>query len=98
MKRHHHLLGLILVMGLSAQAWGQEASCQEIRAAIAAHVGLVAKPNIELLSKISGRSECQFTAAEVYRAAYADNPVPPRSEENRQRTERDGHEHGDHDD
>ena len=96
MKRHHHLLGLILVMGLSAQAWGQEASCQEIRAAIAAHVGLVAKPNIELLSKISGRSECQFTADEVYRAAYADNPVPPRSEESRQKTERNGHD--DHDD
>jgi len=96
MKRHHHLLGLILVMGLSAQAWGQEASCQEIRAAIAAHVGLVTKPNIELLSKISGRSECQFTAAEVYRAAFADNPVPPRSEESRQKTERNGHD--DHDD
>ena len=96
MKRHHHLLCLILVMGLSAQAWGQEASCQEIRAAIAAHVGLVTKPNIELLSKISGRSECQFTAAEVYRAAFADNPVPPRSEESRQKTERNGHD--DHDD
>lgn len=96
MKRHHHLLGLVLVMGLSAQAWGQEASCQEIRAAIAAHVGLVAKPNIELLSQISGRSECRFTAAEAYRAAFADNPVPPRSEESRQGTERDGHD--DHDD
>lgn len=98
MKRHHHLLGLVLVMGLSASAWGLEASCQEIRVEIAAHVGLVDKPNIDLLSKISGRGECRFTADEAYRAAFADNPVPPRSEERQPRRERRSHDDHDHDD
>jgi hypothetical protein len=34
-------------------------------------------PNIELLKQISMHQDCNFSSAEVYRAAYGDKPLPP---------------------
>jgi hypothetical protein len=71
-------------VALSASALAQspanvaqpEISCEQIRSEIAAHVGIPAKPNTELLRKLSGRTECKFTAQEAYRAGFGDKPLP----------------------
>ena len=52
------------------------ATCIEIRAQIQAVTGLVSKPNMELLEHISIHQGCNFSTAEVYRAAYGDKPLP----------------------
>ena len=47
--------------------------------------GILPKTNTELLQQLSTRQECRFSAAEVYRAAYGDKPLPrqePRSRRN----------------
>ena len=75
---------LIAAMTLSASASAQspanlaqpEMSCEQIRSEIAAHVGIPATPNTELLRKLSGRTECKFTAQEAYRAGFGDKPLP----------------------
>jgi hypothetical protein len=36
-----------------------------------------------LLREIAARKDCAFTAAEVYRAAYGDRPLPPEDREQR---------------
>jgi ABC-type proline/glycine betaine transport system substrate-binding protein len=78
MQKHHLALGLLAMLTLGADAAdAPPQSCEEIRAEIMEIKGLEVTPNTELLKKISLRSECQFTSAEVYRAAYGDKPLPP---------------------
>lgn len=69
------LLAMLVMAAHAAEAPGQ--TCEQIREEIMAVKGLVAVTPTELLQKISLRSECQFTSAEVYRAAYGDMPLPP---------------------
>jgi hypothetical protein len=51
-------------------------SCDQIRAQIQAHTGMPAKPNTALLAKVGENRKCRFTAAEAYRAAWGDKPLP----------------------
>jgi hypothetical protein len=68
------LLGL-LVTNARAETPPFE-SCEQIRELIKAQTGLLPKPDIALLQKLGARQECGFTAAEAYRAAYGDRPIP----------------------
>jgi len=47
-------------------------TCEQIRAKI----GRLPPADHELLRSLAARQECRFTAAEVYRAAYGDKPMP----------------------
>jgi hypothetical protein len=47
-------------------------TCEQIRAKI----GRLPPADHELLRSLAARQECGFTAAEVYRAAYGDKPMP----------------------
>lgn len=74
---------LILVFGLSSlvsmttgAAEAEPEPCSRIREQIQAQTGIPARPDTALLQKISARQECRFSAAEVYRAAWGDKPVP----------------------
>jgi hypothetical protein len=55
----------------------QDSSCEQIRAEIKAHVGTPSTPNTNLLHKLSGRTECKFSASEAYRAAFGDRTKSP---------------------
>lgn len=60
----------------NANAAVQPESCDQIRTQINAQVGVLPKVNTEMLHKLGSRSDCRFTAAEVYRSAYGDKPMP----------------------
>jgi len=78
MQKQHLALGLLTMLAMGAHAADAPAqTCDQIREEIMAVKGLTAMINTELLQKISLRSDCQFTSAEVYRAAYGDKPLPP---------------------
>jgi hypothetical protein len=64
-------------------------SCSQIRAQINAQTGIVTKPDVALLQSLSERSDCRFSAPEVYRAAYGDKPFPKNDRGNRQPTMQD---------
>jgi hypothetical protein len=51
--------------------------CDQIRSQIREHTGIPEKPNTTLLGKIGANSQCRFTSAEAYRAAWGDKPLPP---------------------
>lgn len=51
-------------------------TCLQIRERIKAVNGLVAIPSMNLLQEIGKHQECNFSSAEVYRAAYGDKPLP----------------------
>jgi hypothetical protein len=74
------LAGCLLL--LSASLYGAEASvdpCGSIRA----RIGVAPLADPDLLREIAARKDCAFTAAEVYRAAYGDRPLPPEDREQR---------------
>ncbi|MFH1493534.1 MAG: hypothetical protein ABIG70_01910 [Pseudomonadota bacterium] len=48
----------------------------QIRTLIHAQSGILPGPAIAILEKIGAHPECRFSAAEVYRAAYGDEPMP----------------------
>lgn len=78
MQKQHLVLGFLVTLVVGAHAVEAPAqTCEQIREEIMAVKGLVAVTPTELLQKISLRSECQFTSAEVYRVAYGDMPLPP---------------------
>ena len=71
------LIPLFGILSLSALAADLPApTCGEIRAQIRAQVGLLPQPNTDLLRAIGLNQHCQFSAAEVYRGAYGDKPLP----------------------
>lgn len=61
--------------------------------AIRARIGVAPLADPELLRTLAARQDCAFTAAEVYRAAYGDRPLPPPEERRQYR-----HRHDDDDD
>jgi hypothetical protein len=68
------LAGCLLLV--SASLYGAEAPaepCDTIRA----RIGVVPLADPDFLREIAARKDCAFTAAEVYRAAYGDRPLPP---------------------
>ncbi len=64
-------------------------TCGEIRSLIQAQTGILAAPDTALLQKIGINSQCQFSSAEVYRAAYGDKPMPKTTDSVRQRRHHD---------
>ena len=95
MKKSIHVVGILSLCALSslgAQAADLPTpSCDEIRVQIRAQTGLLPQANIDLLRSIGLNQQCQFTAAEVYRGAYGDKPLPVQAP-------RDPHRSHDHDD
>lgn len=78
MQKQLPALGLLALLSMGAHAADAPAqTCEQIREEIMAVQGLAVLANAELLQKISLRNDCQFTSAEVYRAAYGDKPLPP---------------------
>ena len=72
-------------------------NCDEIRLQIAAQTGLLPTVNTDLLRTIGLNQTCQFSAAEVYRAAYGDKPLPVEAPRERYKKHED-HQEDDHDD
>ena len=73
-------------------------TCDEIRLQIAAQTGLLPKVNTDLLRTIGLNQQCQFTAAEVYRGAYGDKPLPVQAPRARYKRHEDQHDRHDDDD
>jgi hypothetical protein len=76
MKSLGQFVGFVALFALSPISWSQEISCDQIRFEITAQSEVLAIANTALLRKISGRTDCLFTAQEVYRAAYGSKPLP----------------------
>ncbi len=85
------LIALIAPIAANAAATDAEAeSCEQVRA----RIGVAPLADHDLLRTLALRQECKFTAAEVYRAAYGDKPLPQEHHAQRQQRRR----HDDHDD
>jgi len=77
MHKHIPLIGFLSLVALHAAAAEVQApTCEQLREQIRSQTGVSSKADIELLQKLSGRQECRFSAAEIYRAAYGDKPMP----------------------
>jgi hypothetical protein len=90
------MLPLIVLLGCLASGVHAEieppSACNGIRDQIQLVTGLVSTPNMELLQHISMHQECNFSSAEVYRAAYGDKHLPqpkPSDHENNRESEDD---------
>ena len=71
------IVGLsIALSGTALAATPATESCGQIRARIQAQVGVREKPDTALLDTLTEHPSCRFTAAEVFRAAYGDRPMP----------------------
>jgi len=93
MKKYLTVIGWLSLAAANANAATvQPESCDQIRAEINAQVGVLPKVNTEILQKLGSRPDCRFTAAEVYRSAYGDKPMP-RNESRGHRSRR--HDHDD---
>ena len=51
-------------------------NCSQIRERIKAVTGPDISPSMDLLEQIALHQECNFSSAEVYRAAAGDKPLP----------------------
>jgi hypothetical protein len=72
-----HLSGFLCFATLCANAAEMQVpSCAQLREQIQTQTGILPKPDTDLLQKLGARPECRFSAAEVYRAAYGDKPLP----------------------
>lgn len=99
-KKHRHFivigwLGLFAVSANAAetQVETQAETCEQIRAQIKEQTGVLVKPDLKMLAKVGANKKCRFTAAEAYRAAYGDKPLP----KSEPRARRDKHRDGDDD-
>lgn len=78
------LIGACLAALAMPAAAAQDAeTCDAVRAKI----GRLPPADGDLLRTLALRKECRFTAAEVYRAAYGDKPMP-KYDESRWREQR----------
>jgi hypothetical protein len=85
MKPLGQIVGLVVLLALSPVSWSQDISCDQIRIEISAQSEALVVANTDLLKKISGRTDCLFTAKEVYRAAYGTKPLPKEEARNERR-------------
>ncbi|MEZ5627769.1 hypothetical protein [Denitromonas sp.] len=84
------MVGVGLAISASALAAAPSTvSCEQIRAQIQAQAGVRDKPDTALLDTLSEHPECRFTAAEVYRAAFGDRPMPTNNRRDRARDDDD---------
>ena len=86
MKAPFFLTGLLIFANLGANAApATPDACEQMRAQIQPVTSLVTVPDKDLLLKMSTLPPaCQFSSAEVYRAAYGDTPLPTRDKGHRQ--------------
>ena len=93
MKAPFLLTGLLILANLGANAApATPDACAQMRTQIQTVTGLVTMPDKELLLKLSTlHPACQFSSAEVYRAAYGDTPMPARGKGHRQPRNEDDH-------
>ncbi len=95
MNKYSIIIALLSLLATNANSANAQAeSCEPIRARIKAQVGVLPKPDTDLLQKLGARPECRFSAAEVYRAAYGDKPMPI-NDSGRRRAKRDRHDDDD---
>lgn len=73
----------LAALAMPAAAAQQVETCDAVRAKI----GRLPPADGDLLRTLALRKECRFTAAEVYRAAYGDKPMP-KYDESRWREQR----------
>lgn len=77
--KHNHfpVIGLLGLLAVNANAAApQVESCEQIRLQIKAQTGVLPKPDTALLGKLDAQPECHFSTAEMYRAAFGDEPMP----------------------
>lgn len=90
MHKYSFMIGLLGLLALNVNsAAAQAESCEQIRTQIKAQTGVLPKPDTALLGKVGAHPECRFTAAEAYRAAYADKPMPKDERRKRHSAHRD---------
>lgn len=92
-KKHRHfiVIGLLGLFAVSANAAEPETeTCEQIRAQIKEQTGVLVKPDLKMLAKVGANKKCRFTAAEAYRAAYGDKPLPKSEPRARRDKQRDG--------
>jgi len=87
MKKTLLLISLMFGFAFATQAAEElPQTCTQIRERINKVTGLVVVPSIELLQQIGKHPECNFTSAEVYRAARGDKPPPPQESHDQSRS------------
>lgn len=90
MKKSLSLIALLGCFVSVAQAADEPPqTCPQIRERIKAVTGLIAAPSMDLLKQIGMHQECNFSSAEVYRAASGDKPPPPQELHDHNSQERD---------
>ena len=91
MKSQLSLIGVLSLAAVCVNAAEARAeTCEQLKLRIQAQVGILTKTDTGLLQSLSGRQECRFSAAEIYRAAYGDKPIPAQGRRSHQK-------HDDHD-
>lgn len=91
MRKYSLMIGLLGLLALNVNsAVAQAESCEQIRTQIKAQTGVLPKPDTALLGKVGAYPKCRFTAAEAYRAAYGDKPMPKDEQRERRSKHRDG--------
>jgi hypothetical protein len=91
MRKYSSMIGLFSLLSLNVNpAAAQAESCEQIRTQIKAQTGVLPKPDTVMLGKVGEHPECRFTAAEAYRAAYGDKPMPKDERRERRSKHRDG--------
>lgn len=85
MRKHHYIVtSILLTFALYTYAVGAKAeTCMQIRERIVAQQEGPPKANADLLQRIAARTDCRFSAPEIYRAAYGNKPFPKVGERGR---------------
>jgi hypothetical protein len=78
------LVAMFVTTVHAAEPTSQNESCEQIRTQITAQTGVLAKPDIPLLTKLGANRECRFTLEEGFRAAWGDKPMPKRDRRERE--------------
>ena len=77
MKHALSLLVFLVCLATDVQAADEvPQTCSQIRERIKAVTGVDVSPSMDLLKQIALHQECNFSSAEVYRAAAGDKPLP----------------------
>lgn len=77
MKHALSLIVFLVCLASDVQAADEvPQTCSQIRERIKAVTGVDVSPSMDLLKQIALHQECNFSSAEVYRAAAGDKPPP----------------------
>lgn len=70
------LPAVLVLFAVPAMAEPPAEACDQIRIEIQSKRGIPDQVDTVLLKKIADRTDCRFSAAEVFRAAHGDKPIP----------------------